>query len=137
MTTSITMFGREQLLRAYLTPDIFVPPTGLEVALTLTIAPRNASADQLNEPTAPEYARQPYPMDGAHWAPTGFGELYNTTLVTFPQVANLWGMLAGWALVETGSGQCIETGSIMSPYAPTQGMIPKMEPGTITIGIYD
>ena len=138
MSSSFSMYARGLLLRAVFTPDLYVAPVALEVALTSTVPPNNAAASQLNEPTAPGYARQPYALDGTHWAPTNFGELYNTLRIQFPIVSDAsWGNIAGWALIDTGSGQCLNTGSIMGPYEAIIGSIPYLDPGTVLLGIYD
>jgi hypothetical protein len=138
MSSPLTMYGAGLFLRAVLTPDVYVAPTGLQVALTRTVPPRNASADQLVEPTAAEYERQPYFLDGVHWAPTNFGELYNTTKITFAKVGTSgWGMISGWALLDPGSGQCLTVGSIMNPYQATAGMVPYLDPGSVVLGLYD
>lgn len=138
MASTYTMFGRQLMQNALLRPDDFTPLTEIEVALCRSVPVANATADQLLEPTAAAYARQVYPVGQIFWAPTGFGEVYNTVLITFPQIeTEPWGLLRGWAAVDPDSQQCISVGSIMSPFQGTVGMVPKLEPGTVMLGIYD
>jgi hypothetical protein len=134
---SFTMVGRSLLLRAVFTPEAVTLPTEFEVALTRFVAPSNATAAQLVEPVGGGYVRQEYPVGLAAWAPTGFGSLYNTTKITFPQVSATWGLLAGWALVDPASGQCIDTGALKEPMATVVGMIPYVDPGALVLGIED
>lgn len=138
MPSSLSMYTRSQMMRAVFTPDIYVPPTGLLVALTKNIPPNNATAAQLIEPTVAGYVRETYGLTSAYWAPTNFGELYNTTRIEYNMVVDQsWGMIAGWALVDPGSGQCLNTGSIRTPYEAIIGSVPYLDPGTLVLGIYD
>lgn len=130
------MFGADLLVRAVFTPDAVTLPTSVDIALTLTVPPRNAVASQLVEPPGTSsYARQPYVLDSTHWAPTGFGGLYNTLKVSFPQVIDSWGLLSGWALVDPVSGQLLNTGALTDPIATISGMIPFLDPATVMLGI--
>jgi hypothetical protein len=131
------MYGRELMLRALLAPDAFTPLTMLQIALTRTIPPANASADQLVEATTGGYARQDYPALATHWAPSGFGELYNVQTIWFPPVTATWGLISGWAVLDPVSGQTISVGSVLDPYVTVIGMIPRIEPGVLSLGIYD
>lgn len=134
---SFTMYGREILLRAIFTPDAVTLPTSLQVALTTSVPPANASMDQLVEPTAAEYARQTYAVNAASWAPTGFGDLYNAIKITYPQVVDSWGLLVGWALVDPVAAQCLNAGPLLEPIATIAGMVPYVDPGSIVLGIAD
>lgn len=130
------MFGADLLLRSLFTPELVTLPNHVMVAMTLTVPPRNATADQLIEPLAAStYARQYYALGGAKWAPTGFGSLYNTTKISYPQVATTWGLLTGWALVEPISGQLLNCGALLDPIATIPGMIPFLDPATVMLGI--
>lgn len=131
------MVGRSLLMRAVFTPEAVTLPTELEVALTRFVAPANATADQIVEPSVGGYARQIYPIGLTYWAPTGFGELYNTTKVTWPQLTASWGLLTGWALIDPLSGQCLNVGALMEPMATIVGMIPYVDPGALVLGIED
>jgi hypothetical protein len=137
MSATFTMYGRELMLRAMLTPDAFTALGDMQVALTRTVPPANADATQLTEPTVGGYARQVYPALLAYWAPTGFGELYNTQVITFPMITVNWGLVAGWALLDPISGQCLSVGSVQEPYSTIIGMVPRLDPGTMQLGIYD
>lgn len=133
---SFTMYGADLLLRSLFTPELVTRPTEVDVVLTLAVPPRNAVESQLVEPpVVTTYARQTYPLDGTKWAPTGFGALYNTTKITFPQVADSWGLLTGWALLDPVSTQLINAGALLDPIATISGMIPALEPGTVMLGI--
>jgi hypothetical protein len=134
---SFTMYGRTLLLRAVFTPDAVTLPSALSVALTLTIPPANAVLEQLVEPVAASYVRQSIPLDAAHWAPTGFGELYNTIKVTFPQAVTAWGLLTGWALLDPVSTQCVSAGALMEPFSAIIGAVPYVDPGALVLGIQD
>lgn len=138
MPSTLTMFGRRFLMRALLTPDTYVPITEVEIALTRSIPVANAAASQLLEPTALSYARQTYPTGSIYWAPTNFGELYNTTLITFDQIqAEEWGWIRGYAIIDPTSQQCLDVGSLKVPFRGVIGMVPKLEPGSVMLGIYD
>lgn len=137
MSSTFTMYGRQLLLRAVYTPDVYTALSTLEFALTRNVAPANATVAALIEPTPTEYVRQPYTLTSTYWAPSGFGEIYNTLKITWPQVVTVWGMISGWALVEPVSGQCVAVGSVMESYQAIPGMIPYLDPGTVMLGIYD
>lgn len=138
MPSTFTMYARRQLLRAMFTPDAFTALEEVHVALTRTVPPANASEEQLVEPGAASYERQVYPTGSLYWAPTNFGELYNTLTVQWAQIeAEEWGFMRGWAVLDPVSGQCLNVGTIMRPFRGTVGMEPKLEPGTLMLGLYD
>lgn len=135
MGSTFTMYARELMLRRLLIPEIDAP---LQIALTRSIPVTNATAAQLVEPTTGGYIRQDYSAGLTWWAPSGFGELYNTSEVVYPQVGiEGWGLIRGWAVLDPVSGQCISVGSILDPFAAVPGMIPKLAPGVILLGLYD
>lgn len=138
MSSTFTMFGRDHMLKAMVTPDAFVPIDELQVALCRSVPPANAVAAQLVEPVATAYVRQVYPTGALYWAPSGFGEYFNTAQITWPQVeVEEWGLIRGYALVDATSGQCVQVGTVKNPFRATVGYIPKFEPGTVMLGIYD
>lgn len=138
MPSTFTMYARRQLLKSMFTPDDFTPVDEVSVALCRSVPPANASADQLVEPDAASYTRQTYATGSLYWAPTNFGELYNTLTVQWAKIeAEEWGFMRGWAVVDPVSGQCLNVGTIMRPFRGTVGMVPKLEPGTLMLGIYD
>lgn len=138
MPSTFTMYARRQLLKAMFTPEDFTAIEQVQVALCRTVPPANAAADQLVEPEADSYARQVYPTGALYWAPTNFGELYNTLTVQWDQIeVDKWGYMRGWAVLDPVSGQCLNVGSIMRPFLGEVGMVPKLEPGTLMLGIYD
>lgn len=131
------MYGRSQLLRLMFTPEAASAPASVEIALTRFVAPANATAAQLIEPDVGDYARQPYGIGLVHWAPTGFGELYNTTKITWPQLSASWGLITGWAVIEPVSGQCLNAGALQEPIATVIGMVPFVDPGALILGLED
>jgi hypothetical protein len=133
---SFTMYGSDLLLRLLLTPEVVTAPTSLEVALTLSVPPRNATMAQLVEP-ADTYVRQSIVLDATAWVPTGFGPFYNANQVDFPQVVESWGLVVGWALVYAAAGECVNAGALMEPIATVPGMVPYVSPGALLLGLQD
>ena len=132
-----SMHGRQEMLKAFLTPDVFVPMSSLQLALTRTIPVANATPGQLVEPVGGGYIRAWYLADSNHWAPTGFGEYYNTNTLSFPTVAESWGLIVGWALVYPGIPECIAMGKVKNPFIAEAGMTPTVAPGVLLLGNYD
>lgn len=138
MPNTLSMYARDLAIRALLTPGESPVITELEVALTRTVAPNNASLSQIVEPTADLYARQPYFLGSTYWAPTGFGSLYNTQSVVWPMVMlESWGYVAGWALIDPVALQVVNAGSLLMPYEPITGNTPRLDPGAMIVGFTD
>lgn len=137
MAATFTMFGRAYLLSAVVTPDLFTAPTTLQIALTNNVPTANSTVSQLLEPTAPSYARQDYDVGSEFWYPSGFGEYYNSATITYPMVTELWGRVAGWAVILPDIEECLNVGSIDDPYQTILGMVPRLDPGVVLLGIYD
>jgi hypothetical protein len=137
VAATFTMFGRAYLLSAVVTPDLFTPPATLQIALTNTVPTANSTVTQLLEPTAPSYARQTYDVGSEHWYPSGFGEYYNSAAIVYPMVTELWGRVAGWAAILPDIDECLTVGSIDDPYQTILGMVPRLDPGVVLLGIYD
>ena len=138
MGSTFTMYGRGQMLKAILDPTSYAPINVFGVALCRYPPPNNASIDQIIEPdTSLGYARTTYPTTADMWIPTGFAEYYNLDEITFPQVASDWGLVSGWALLDNQAGQCVAVGSLANPFIATTGMIPRLDPGSIMLGLYD
>lgn len=138
MPNTMTMFTRDLGVRSIFTPDDVTPLTGLQVALTRSVAPNNVDISQIIEPTDPLYERQDYPLGVANWAPTGFGGLYNTQPVTWARVLdNSWGLIAGWVLIDPVSLAVLNTGSLLEPYEAITGMTPMLPPGAMVVGFSD
>ena len=137
MAATFTMFGRQYLLSAVVNPDLFVAPTTLQFALSNNVPTANSTVSQLLEPTAPSYARQSYAVGSTHWYPSGFGEFYNSVTITYPMVTELWGRVAGWAAILPAINECLTVGSIDDPYQTVLGMVPRLDPGVVLLGIYD
>lgn len=139
MSSTFTMFGRAHMLRAMVAPDLFTPIAQFEIALCRSVPPANAAASQLLEPPAgTTYVRMTYPTGSTYWAPSGFGEFYNTVQVLWPQVDTTeWGVIRGYAVIDPVSEQCVSVGTIQNPFRATVGFEPKLDPGTVMLGIYD
>jgi len=133
MASTWTMYGRQQMLTRYLTSYQF----SLQVALTRTVPVANASSAQLIEPVIGDYNRVDYPADDEHWSPTGFGELFNSQSIVFPEVTKSWGLISGWALVDVEAALCIAVGSVKDPFVAETGMTPRIAPGVMLLGNYD
>ena len=132
------MYGGDMMLKLLFAPTTVTRPTSVQIALSRTIPPRNAMANQLVEPsgTGVTYARQSIALDATHWAPTGFGSMYNRTKVAFPKVTTaLWGLVVGWALVDPNNSQLLAAGPLSVPVQTTQGMVPILDAGTIILGV--
>ena len=128
---------RTNLLRGTFTPDAFTPPSEVQIALTTKVPLANSSVDELAEPIADEYVRQTYPIGDAYWDETGFGELFNLEVVIFPTVLTTWGTIRGWAMVNQETNQCMVVGELINSFIAVTGMVPILDAGVITIGIYE
>ena len=138
MPNTMTMFTRDLGVRALFMPGEVTLLTSLEVALTRSVAPNNADITQIIEPTDPLYARQPYGLGSANWAPTGFGGLYNTQTVEWEMVLeDSWGLIAGWVLIDPVSNAVVNTGSVLQPYEAITGYTPRLPPGSMIVGFSD
>ena len=139
MSNTLTMYGRTLLMSALFTPDAFVLPTNVEVALCQRVPTANSPVDQLLEPDpASSYARQPYAFSAVHWGTSGFGDFVNLAQITYPLVdAGGWGMISGWALIDADAVECIAVGSALEPYLTELGLQPFIPAGAITLGIFD
>ena len=137
MPGNFTMYGREKLLAGMLLPDVTTAMSGLAIALTAEVPPSNVDVSQLVEPAAAEYSRVTYGVGSAHWALSGFGEIYNTQEVDFATVVTDWGWLSGWALIDTDADHVINAGALLDPFTAVIGGTPFLAPGTISMGLYD
>ena len=76
-------------------------------------------------------------MDSDHWGETGFAELYNLDDLVFNEVTDDWGLIVGFALADTSSGQCLAVGGLSEPFEAVVSMEPTIEPQGIVMGLYD
>lgn len=138
MSSTFTMYGRQQMLLAYWSPDAGDVLSSAKVCLCTAVPPANAAVSQLQEPdTADGYARITVPMDSDNWGETGFAELYNLNSLIFNEVTDDWGLIVGFAIADTTSGQCLAVGSLAEPFAAITSMEPTIEPQGIVMGLYD
>lgn len=141
MSAVLTTYGRQLMVNAFFTPDIFVPVPQLYYAYTLEVPESNADGSTLVEPaTAAGYARVSYALNAAHWSPTGFGEVYNALVASFPALTAEWGLLQGLALVDAsalGTGNVVLVGSLSEPWSPEIGDVPTVDPGDVTVGLFE
>ena len=138
MSSTFTMYGRQQMLLAYWSPDAGNVLANCKLCLTTAVPPSNAAVSQLQEPlTSDGYARITVPMDSDHWGETGFAELYNLDELVFNEVLDDWGLIVGFALADTTSGQCLAVGGLSEPFAAIVSMEPTIEPQGIVMGLYD
>lgn len=136
--STFTMYGRGQMLKALLDPTGYAPINVFGVALCRYAPPNNASIDQIIEPDEIlGYERATYPTTAEMWVSTGFAEYYNLDPITFPQVQADWGLISGWALLDNQAGQCVAVGNLANPFIATTGMVPKLDSGSIMLGLYD
>lgn len=141
MSATVSMRLRHLLVQQFFQPDIApAPPANLYVCLTYDVLAANAPGLMLNEPLLGSYARRVYPLDSAHWAASGFGEVLNIDAVTFPAATLDWGLMAGWALSDTsgvGTGLVYASGSLVTPTYVEAGRTIVVAPRGIALGLYD
>lgn len=131
------MYGRALLLSALYSPDTFMAIPVMQVALTRNVPVSNTDVSQLIEPTGSNYVRQDYATGSDHWAPSGYGELYNALRITYPEVVSSWGFIAGWAIIDPVAAQVINAGGLLAPFDASAGVIPFLDPGTLMLGLRD
>lgn len=133
---TLTMYGRQLMVWGIWADDLVENwPWDLTIALCRSIPVTNVATSQLVEPTEPEYSRQDYQTGGSHWADDGFGGLFNTQEIRFPQVTNSWGFIYGYAIIDPLADMVIDTGALLEPFSADANLIPTIEPGTISLGL--
>lgn len=142
MSLVMTTYGRQLLLDYFFTPAEAVTVSTLYVCYCNNVPESNADGSELTEPdpVLTGYARQAYPLDGDHWAPTGFGEVFNTDTRTFPNVDSEWGLIQGIAFATAaivGTGSVLLVGSVAEPFQPEVGTAPIFGVGDATVGLYE
>lgn len=142
MSLELTQIGRQALIAAFFTPDLYVAVPTLHVAWMTEVPVSNMDGSQLMEPdTVNGYGRPAIAMNSNSWAPTGFGEIFNALTVPFPgQVLAPWGLILGMALVDTdvvGQGNVYVIGNVVEPFSPDVGTTPQVSPSDIVIGLYE
>lgn len=135
MSATISLYLRSELLRRFFLAG---EPQDCYLALCSVVPQANATGDQLLEPVAGGYARAVYETGTDRWAPSGYGEVYNTRRLVFDEAVSDWGLIAGWALVDSpNSGLTLAVGSVLTPTFVVAGVTPVAEVGSITAGLYD
>lgn len=138
MSSTFTMYGRQQMLLAYWSPNVGSVLANSKFCLCTAVPPANAAVAQLQEPdTADGYGRITVPMNSSNWGETGFAELYNLNALVFNTVTDDWGLIVGFAIADTGSGQCLAVGSLAEPFAAVRTMVPRIEIQGVVMGLYD
>lgn len=141
MSLVLTTFGRQAMVTQWWVRDLADSTSSVWVAYTVTVPPGNADGTQLDEPDpAHGYARLEIPLNSSHWAPTGFGEIFNSLSDTFSTPTSDWGYISGLALLDdatVGAGHVIATGEVAEPFRCPAGITPVVNVGDITIGLYE
>lgn len=139
MSATHTLFGREQLLAAVYTPDVYTPPAGLWIALTLLVPGTNDDGTTIIEPDpSTGYERLSIGVGSAHWQPSGAGELTQVNSGTMPALTADTGLIVGYAVVDAaaiGAGNAYIVGDLPQPIQGTSGI--ALFVGGITNGLYD
>jgi len=119
----LTLYGRSQALKALLARDLFDSVSGWWIALSLVVPSPGDAGIHLVEPDDPAYARQSYGFDSSYWGESGLGNFGNLQSVTFPPPSTDWGIVNGWAIVDSasGDGHLWIAGEIVSPQRVVSG----------------
>lgn len=141
MSLVLTTYGRQAMVTQWWVRDLADATTSVWVAYTVNVPPANADGSQLEEPDpADGYGRLEIPLDSGHWAPTGFGEIFNALEDFFPSPTSDWGFISGLALLDDGAvglGNVVATGVVAEPFRCPVGTTPRLDVGAITIGLYE
>ena len=139
MSGTASMLLRQSLLAAYFTPDNYVGPGTLFVALANGTPLVNSSGSVVNEPTTGGYARVPVPLDSDHWTITPFGEVVTSQDTVFATPTEEWGLLTSWVLLDAPiGGSLLSSGSLIPPTYFIAGQDPPIvAAGLIVTGLYD
>lgn len=102
--SGMSIYGRSQLLYSLFARDQANYPPYLWLALSGIVPMAGDSGIHLDEPTDPAYGRIRTATTSAWWAPSGSGTLANAQVLSFASPTVDWGLIAGWALVDSASG---------------------------------
>ena len=150
MSATLTPHGRGLLLTAVFCPELYTPPSSLFMALTRNVPVDNDEPDLLDEPVDPDTG---LPLGGYgrldlgslnidNWAFTGFSEVYNWNPYVWPAATGEWGLMQGWAILDSdviGEGFVIAVGEQPEPYQILSAgdRPPPIDVGGLAIGLYD
>lgn len=149
MTATLTPYGRGMLLSAVFTPELYVPPDGLWLAVTRAIPVDNDEADNLDEPVDGSglplngYSRLDLgSLNIDNWAFSGFSEVYNLNPYVWTAATGPWGLIQGYAVLDAldvGTGHVIAVGEQIEPYqiVSSGDKPPPIDVGGLAFGIYD
>lgn len=141
MSLVLTTFGRQAMVNQWWVRDLADSVTSVWVCYTVNVPPGNADGTQLDEPPGTAgYSRLEIPLDSGHWAPTGFGEIFNSLEDFFSAPTSDWGYISGIALTDDsgiGLGNVYATGEVAEPFRCPIGTTPLLEVGAVTIGLYE
>lgn len=122
--SGLSIWGREQMMKAFFIPEQFTCPSDLYMALTVSAPMAGESGAEIEEPDdAVDYARQPYGLGEAYWTMTGRGTVENVAEMLFgPALTTDWGLIVGWALCTAPTGgDVVLLGEMASPYYVIHG----------------
>ena len=150
MSATLTPWGRIQLLSAFWTPDIYVPVGGLWLAYTRNLPVDNDDATTLDEPydLATDTPLGGYDriflgtLDSSNWGFTGFSEVYNLHTYTSDAATDAWGLMQGYALLDSGTlgeGNVFGVGEVIDPFQISKAgdTPPPIDVGGLALGLYD
>lgn len=140
MSGTLTPYGRGLLLQAVFQPDLYSGPAHLYLAYTRETPVSNADASQLDEPTSGYARADAGVVDSSSWGFTGFTEVYNINRINFAAAGANWGLMQGWALLDSptlGVGNVVAVGTIVEPFQVETGDAPYIDVAGLGIGIYD
>lgn len=79
-------------------------PGTLYIALLVTMPSFNDSGEDLNEPTAGDYARLAVDNTRANFSEADNATITNASTFEFPVATNDWGLIRGYAICDAASG---------------------------------
>lgn len=106
MAGRLTMWGAGQLLRTFFSQTAASPNTFYLALVAETVPSAYVTGSELDELTAPSYARMPVPNDAITWS-SADGQLHiisNTGAFTWITAQEEWGRIGYWALCDADSG---------------------------------
>lgn len=141
MSSTYTNYGRDFIQAALLTPDTFAAPSGLWLALSLSLLVKNSTSDMIDEPDPTcGYHRLAVPIGSAFWVANGFGE-FSLSSGTSDEltITTDSGLILGWALADSSTineGNLFAVGTLNSPIVLTIAASPYTA-DDLTMGLYD
>lgn len=113
----LSIYGRAQMLNAVYRRDLFDSAANWWIALTTIVPMAGDTGAHLAEPADPAYVRQPYGHTSAYWDSSGLGTIGNSQLIVYPPPTVDWGMITGWAMVDSvsGDGNLWLVGELLTP----------------------